>query len=83
MASSSLIMTVEVNGSTKRRRMLEVHPGGREREPAKPEVPREPLSDVLLQAPGDETDRVQEYHLSVYHCLSLMLEEAFFLRKTA
>jgi D-sedoheptulose 7-phosphate isomerase len=37
-----------------------------------------PLCDVCLCAPVTETFRVQEYHLPIYHCLSLMLEEAFF-----
>ena len=37
-----------------------------------------PLCDVLLRAPSTETYRVQEYHLAIYHCLSLMLEEEFF-----
>lgn len=36
------------------------------------------LCDVCLCAPSAETYRVQEYHLSIYHCLSLMLEENFF-----
>jgi len=37
-----------------------------------------PLCDLCLRMPATETYRVQEYHLPVYHCLSLMLEEAFF-----
>ena len=36
------------------------------------------LSDVCICAPAAETYRAQEYHLPVYHCLSLMLEENFF-----
>lgn len=36
------------------------------------------LSDVCICAPAKETFRAQEYHLPVYHCLSLMLEEEFF-----
>ncbi len=36
------------------------------------------LSDVCFRAPARETFRAQEYHLAVYHCLSLMLEDAFF-----
>lgn len=36
------------------------------------------LSDVCICAPAKETYRAQEYHLPVYHCLSLMLEEKFF-----
>ena len=34
--------------------------------------------DIMIQVPIQETYRVQEYHLPIYHCLSLMLEEAFF-----
>jgi D-sedoheptulose 7-phosphate isomerase len=37
-----------------------------------------PLCDIAIHAPVTETFRVQEYHLSIYHCLSLMLEDAFF-----
>lgn len=37
-----------------------------------------PLTDVCICAPTRETYRAQEYHLSIYHCLSLMLEEEFF-----
>jgi D-sedoheptulose 7-phosphate isomerase len=36
------------------------------------------LSDVCICAPAKETYRAQEYHLPIYHCLSLMLEEEFF-----
>lgn len=36
------------------------------------------LCDVSIRVPARETHRVQEYHLPVYHCLSLMLEDAFF-----
>lgn len=36
------------------------------------------LSDVCIRAPSKETYRAQEYHLPIYHCLSLMLEEEFF-----
>jgi D-sedoheptulose 7-phosphate isomerase len=36
------------------------------------------LSDVCICAPSAETYRAQEYHLPIYHCLSLMLEEKFF-----
>jgi D-sedoheptulose 7-phosphate isomerase len=37
-----------------------------------------PLCDLCLRAPSTETFRVQELHLPIYHCLSLMLEDAFF-----
>jgi D-sedoheptulose 7-phosphate isomerase len=36
------------------------------------------VCDICLRAPASETYRVQEYHLPIYHCLSLMLEEEFF-----
>lgn len=35
------------------------------------------LSDVCIAVPEKETYRVQEYHLPVYHCLCLMLEDAW------
>ena len=37
------------------------------------------LADVAIKAPADETHIAQEYHVPIYHCLSLMLEEAFFV----
>jgi D-sedoheptulose 7-phosphate isomerase len=37
-----------------------------------------PLCDHVFRAPSTETFRIQEYHLPVYHCLSMMLEDAFF-----
>lgn len=36
------------------------------------------LVDVCVRAPTSETYRAQEYHLPIYHCLSLMLEDEFF-----
>lgn len=36
------------------------------------------LSDVVVKAPGDETYLVQEFHLPIYHCWCMMLEEYFF-----
>jgi D-sedoheptulose 7-phosphate isomerase len=35
-------------------------------------------SDVTIKAPETETYMVQEYHLPIYHCLCLMLEDRFF-----
>jgi D-sedoheptulose 7-phosphate isomerase len=35
------------------------------------------LSDVCICVPADETYKIQEYHLPIYHGLSLMLEESF------
>lgn len=36
------------------------------------------LADVCIRVPAGETHLVQEYHLPIYHCLSLMLEDEFF-----
>lgn len=36
------------------------------------------LSDVCIRVPQTETYMIQELHLSVYHCLCLMLENRFF-----
>lgn len=36
------------------------------------------FADVCIRVPETETYKIQEYHLSVYHCLCLMLEEKFF-----
>jgi D-sedoheptulose 7-phosphate isomerase len=35
------------------------------------------LADVCICVPATQTPQVQEFHLPIYHCLSLMLEEAF------
>lgn len=35
-------------------------------------------ADVCIQVPQQETYKIQELHLPVYHCLCLMLEERFF-----
>jgi D-sedoheptulose 7-phosphate isomerase len=35
-------------------------------------------ADVTVKAPEEETYRVQELHLPVYHCWCLMLEDRFF-----
>jgi D-sedoheptulose 7-phosphate isomerase len=37
-----------------------------------------PLCDLCLRVPTSETFRAQEFHLAIYHCWSLMLEDAFF-----
>ncbi|MDX6767156.1 MAG: SIS domain-containing protein [Candidatus Methylacidiphilales bacterium] len=37
-----------------------------------------PLCDLCLRVPSTETFRIQEYHLPIYHCLCLMLEDALF-----
>ena len=34
--------------------------------------------EICIRAPATEVDKVQEYHLPIYHCLCLMLEDAFF-----
>lgn len=36
------------------------------------------LSDVLINVPERETYKVQEYHLPIYHCICLALENEFF-----
>lgn len=36
------------------------------------------VADVVIKAPIKETFMVQEYHLPIYHCLCLMLENKFF-----
>jgi D-sedoheptulose 7-phosphate isomerase len=36
------------------------------------------LCDFCIRVPATETFRVQEFHLPIYHCLSLMLEDEFF-----
>lgn len=36
------------------------------------------MSDVCVKVPASDPYLVQEYHLPVYHCLCLMLEERFF-----
>lgn len=39
------------------------------------------VSDVAIRVPEKETYKVQEFHLPVYHCLCLMLEDRFFGEK--
>lgn len=36
------------------------------------------IADVCVRAPENETYMIQEYHLPIYHCWCLMLEEKFF-----
>ena len=36
------------------------------------------VSNVSIKAPSKETFIVQEFHLPIYHCLCLLLEERFF-----
>lgn len=36
------------------------------------------VADVCVRAPEDETYMIQEYHLPIYHCWCLMLEDRFF-----
>ena len=38
----------------------------------------EQMSDVSIKVPQTETYMIQEFHLPVYHCLCLMLEDKFF-----
>jgi D-sedoheptulose 7-phosphate isomerase len=35
------------------------------------------LADVCIRVPATQTPYIQELHLPIYHCLSLMLEETF------
>jgi len=37
-----------------------------------------PLCDMCIKVPADDTYLIQELHLPIYHCLSLMLEDEFF-----
>jgi len=36
------------------------------------------LAEICIRAPGREVHRIQQYHLPIYHCLCLMLEDEFF-----
>ncbi|MHB1348210.1 MAG: D-sedoheptulose-7-phosphate isomerase [Candidatus Humimicrobiaceae bacterium] len=36
------------------------------------------LCDILITVPSDETYKIQEYHLPIYHTLCAMVEETFF-----
>lgn len=36
------------------------------------------MADICIKAPSKETYMIQEYHLPIYHCLCLMLEDKFF-----
>ena len=36
------------------------------------------LADVCVKAPQKETYMIQEYHLPIYHCWCLMLEDKLF-----
>ena len=36
------------------------------------------IADECVKAPSTETYMIQEYHLPIYHCLCLMLEDYFF-----
>lgn len=36
------------------------------------------VADVVIKVPETETYMIQEFHLPVYHCLCLMLEDRFF-----
>jgi D-sedoheptulose 7-phosphate isomerase len=37
-----------------------------------------PLAQVAIRVPSDRTCEIQELHLPIYHCISLMLEDEFF-----
>lgn len=36
------------------------------------------VADITVKAPSSETYMIQEYHLPIYHCWCLMLEDKFF-----
>ena len=36
------------------------------------------VADVCVKVPETETYMIQEYHLPIYHCWCLMLEDKFF-----
>ena len=36
------------------------------------------ICDVIIKAPVNITHEVQEYHLPIYHCLCMMIEQEFF-----
>ena len=36
------------------------------------------IADVCIKTPSCETYMIQEYHLPIYHCISLMLEDNYF-----
>ena len=36
------------------------------------------LADVCVKVPANETYLIQEYHLPIYHCWAMMLEDFFF-----
>ncbi len=38
----------------------------------------EKYADSVIAAPSSETYRVQEYHLPIYHCICMMLENEFY-----
>lgn len=38
----------------------------------------EKIADITIKAPETRTFKIQEYHLPIYHCLCLMLENYFF-----
>jgi D-sedoheptulose 7-phosphate isomerase len=40
-----------------------------------------PLADIVLRAPATRTDRIQEYHVHLYHCLCELLERHFFCQR--
>ncbi len=42
------------------------------------ECPMQSLCDVLFQAPADETYRIQEYHLALYHAICSVVENELF-----
>ena len=48
----------------------------------KQQSPLAERADIPIRAPASETDRVQEEHVALYHCLCEMLERDFFGENT-
>ena len=36
------------------------------------------FADIVIKAPEEETYKIQEYHLPIYHTLCIAVEEEFF-----
>jgi D-sedoheptulose 7-phosphate isomerase len=40
------------------------------------EIKKRELADVVIQAPGAHTARIQECHIAIYHCLCFLTEKS-------
>ena len=36
------------------------------------------LAEITISVPGEDTARIQEYHMAIYHCLCAALETELF-----